>query len=94
VTNQPKIDPKLHPRLNDLAEIAKRAGAEGIWLIRGATDAHLLYTPIGQPGSHGIPGLDKVSTSLTIRLDLADAGVLVVMRFPASDGGEPGIESR
>ncbi|MCB0207701.1 MAG: hypothetical protein KDJ52_00135 [Anaerolineae bacterium] len=29
-----------------------------------------------------------------IELDIADADLLVVMRFPKGDGGEPGIESR
>lgn len=98
----------LTQHLNDLADLANQIGAEGIWLIRGARDARLLYkvgtdeaswpdvpgVKVGLTvGAADLPGV-KVSVDLSLALDLADAGVLVVMRFPTGDGGEPGIESR
>lgn len=105
-------DCTLH--LQNLTDLANQIGAEGIWLIRGAKNAKLLYQPAdeGEPPPN-LPGMQlfrgltvdladlaaemgagaKILADLTLNLDIADAGVLVLMRFPA-DGGEPGIESR
>jgi hypothetical protein len=72
--------------------MANHFGAEGIWLIRGARDARLVYTYGETVPIH--VGDVPATSSLGINLDLADAGVLVLIRFPASDGEEPGIESK
>lgn len=74
----------LSKQLDELTRLANQAGAEGLWIIRGATDAVLLYSL--DDGSD--PASDPVV------LDIADAELLILMRFSAGDGGEPGIESR
>ena len=94
IENRKFTDLALAGHLQELTRIANEIGAQGIWLIRGATRARLIYEPAGEEIElPDIPGA-QVSGSLDININLADAGVLVVMRFPASDGGEPGIESR
>jgi hypothetical protein len=97
---------ELKTKLDQLAELANQAGAEGVWIIRGIKNAQLLYEPTTEIEPPDLPGVKKglsiigampgvrVSTSLALALDLAYASVIVVMRFPASDGGEPGIESK
>jgi len=82
MTNQ-----ELAEKLTSLTDLANQAGAEGVWLIRGATNARLTYD------ADEIKPNDHVNASVSINLALADVGVLVLMRFPA-DGGEPGIEAR
>lgn len=69
--------------LKKLTDLVNAFGAEGIWLIRGAQNAALLYDA-ADPAD---PANDPVA------LDIADAGILLIARFP-SDGGEPGIETR
>lgn len=100
MSNQP-VDPNLAENLEEIAEMANQAGAEGVWIIRGAKNASLLYDPPGPPRTPNIPGV-KVKNVLNIetgkrdgiQLDLADAGVIVVMRFPASTNQEPGVDHR
>jgi hypothetical protein len=81
--------------LDDLIEAANQAGAEGAWIIRGSNKVKVKTTwpkeerPKYQPGE-----TDASIGEMGFFLDLAPAGVVVVMRFPAGDGGEPGIESR
>lgn len=70
--------------LERVTAAANAAGAEGIWLVRGVTHAMLMYLPQGQQEEN----LNWSS------LNLADTELLVLMRFPAGDGGEPGIEMR
>lgn len=99
--NQP-VNPNLKGFLDQLATMANDAGAEGVWLIRGAKNARLIYIPDAPVIEAAINKLsqalrdDPLSISFTtdIRLDIADAGVLVILRFPASDGEEPGIEAK
>lgn len=71
---------KLAGHLGQLAELANQAGAEGVWVIRGSKVPSLIYNT-----EHSVT---------PVILDLEEAGVLVLMRFPASDGGEEGIESK
>ncbi len=85
------IDPALAEHLEELTDIANEIGAEGIWLIRGARNATLTYTPEGTVEQPGIPGV-AVTMNLNLSLELTDAGVLVIIRFPAGDGREAGIE--
>jgi hypothetical protein len=37
------------------------------------------------------PGISVIITK-DVRLDFPDAGTFVILRFPASDGGEAGVE--
>ncbi|GIK36591.1 MAG: hypothetical protein BroJett011_04240 [Chloroflexota bacterium] len=86
---------ELTEKLNQLAGLANRAGAEGLWLIRGAFNARLIYNPSMTKAEEAawLASDVAVHVNTELRLDIADTGVLVVIRFPA-DGGEPGVESR
>jgi len=74
------IDPALAGNLAEVCNILKEIGAEGVLIVRGAIAPGLSFT---LPGG-GAPAY----------LDIADAPVLLVARFPATDGGEPGVETR
>lgn len=78
------VDSDLSEHLNKLTDLANKAGAEGIWLVRGAQNAVLLY----DAGDATDPANDPIA------LEIADASIIMVARFPQSDGREPGIESR
>lgn len=86
----PSIDPYLQDRLAELADQANSIGAKGVWFIRGAKNARLVYEPNESLQFFETPG--QVTTNLSLSLALAKAGVIVVMRFPAGDGADPGIE--
>lgn len=73
----------LTERLEGLADAANDIGAEGIWFIRGAHHPRLLYY-----------ARESSENDTPINLDIAPGEILVVMRFPAGDGGQAGIESR
>ncbi len=78
--------------LDEIAALANDAGAQGIWVIRGANNARFVYEPENNPIRPNIPGVVG-SASLSLSLDIADAGIVVLIRFPFSDGNsEPGIE--
>jgi hypothetical protein len=85
-------DPSLAGQLKTLISMANGFGAEGIWLIRGAVEPELRYQVDPEQIDPDLP--KNVSLDLEIVLGLAEAGVLVVMRFPASDGGQDGVEKR
>ena len=87
-------NPNLTKQLNDLADLANQAGAEGIWLIRGAKDVQLTYIASPEAEIPFTPGLKLSPNPPIVTIDLVDAEIIVVIRFPAGDGGEPGIESR
>lgn len=93
-------DECLNANLDMLATMAGQIGAEGVWLVRGATGVELSYTPIApeEPAEEidpPDPNLD-ISTFYAerVRLSVAPAGVYVLIRFPADDRGETGIESK
>lgn len=73
-----------------LADLSKQAGAEGVWLIRGASNAHLVYDISEVKPPNNLP---DAHTNISINLEIADTGVLLIARL-RSDGGESGIESR
>lgn len=77
---------------DQLAALANEMGAEGIWLIRGAKGARLTYIPVSGVEQPEISGIEA-SINLEFNLEIADAGVLMIARFP-NDGGESGIEVR
>jgi hypothetical protein len=81
---------ELTAKLQQLADLANEIGAEGVWLLRGSKDAYLIYSPTDPPA---LAKDDPFPIIMNIRFDIADTGVLVIMRFPTDDG-EPGIESR
>lgn len=76
---------ELTEKLNQLAELAKQAGAEGIWLIRGAFNARLIYSLSMTKAEEAewLASNEAVRVNTELRLDIADTGVLMVMRFPA-----------
>jgi len=88
---QPKLDKALAENLDELTTIANEIGADGIWLVRGVKEATLTYTPTQGIAMPDIPG---VKVNLDLSLKFAESGVLMVIRFPASDGWEAGIEKR
>jgi hypothetical protein len=93
---QPELDKALAEHLDELTTIANEIGADGIWLVRGVKEATLTYTPTQGVAMPDIPGV-KVNLDLSLKLAEASsrgAGVLVVIRFPTSDGREVGIEKR
>lgn len=71
---------KLAGHLEQLAELANKAGAEGVWVVRGAKVPTLMYST-----EHSVT---------PVILDVEEAGVLVLIRFPVGDGREEGIESK
>jgi predicted DNA-binding WGR domain protein len=89
---------ELTENLNQLANLANQAGAEGIWLLRGAAYVSLSYVDKGVAeeldAALESPAFEELLKKKLISLDLADANLIVVMRFPEGDGGEPGIESK
>lgn len=91
-TEEPMDKPTLTDRLEELAAQANNAGAQGVWLIRGAKDAQLTYGLEAQAAAPKFAGVQSVM-NFTLALNITDTGVLVIMRFP-SDGGESGIEVR
>lgn len=102
-TNQPNIDPALRDHLTELAELAREIGAVSVHVVRGARGARLVYDLAHPEIDEAMDALrqmmDKlppgISLSFTKDVHLAiddPAGVLVVLRFPASDGGESGVE--
>lgn len=88
----------VHQNLEQLIELAKRAGAEGIWLLRGPLAPSLIWyfdeedTPNEEQLSQA--SARKVHGQNICTLELEETDLLVVLRFPSGDGGEPGIESR
>lgn len=81
MTNHPTtLDTALAENLAEVCSILGEIGAEGIWIVRGAIAPGLSFT---------LPGMEAPAY-----LDIADAGLLLVARFPATDGGEPGVETR
>lgn len=99
-----QTNPELTGRLAQLVDLAKQAGAEGVIILRGATDARLEYSPPNPPVPPQVQGWAAdmallgmhvdFSQTVTSTLAIADCGVLVLIRLPAGDGGAPGIEVR
>lgn len=110
-------DSNLTQHLAELTELAKQAGAQGIWLIRAAHTPRLLYYTDTPKAGDYCPscGSDEVNDVIDyhndqiapitcgacdfvweiapITLQIADpAGIILLVRFPTGDGGEPGIE--
>lgn len=79
----PPVDPA---HLKALLNWSRQAGARDIWLIREATEARLRYALTYAQGTH-IQGYHG-------EIELPDGGLLLVIRFPAGDGGPPGEEYR
>jgi len=71
-------DTALAANLAGVCEMLNEVGAKGVWVLRGVSDVDVSYAANGE----------------RLTLDLAEAGLFLVARFPASDGGETGIESR
>lgn len=110
-----KIDPNLADFLWALTRLANIAGAEGVFLIRGAKTARLIYyldppencpycgsddtTDLFDPTEDVIDRFKcqkckQIFENPPVNFAIADAAILVVMRFLEDDGGESGIEMR
>jgi NAD(P)H-dependent FMN reductase len=89
IDNPQSFDPALAAHLAELAELAREIGAADVTIIRGAVAAFTTLVFNTPERRVLFPGPVKT-------IDLADddspAGVLVVLRFPVSDGGEAGVE--
>lgn len=65
-------------QIQALAHVAGLAGAEGIWLVRECKNPALIFNWEGQGHND--------------YLDIVDARLIFVARFPDGDGGESGVE--
>jgi hypothetical protein len=80
---QPDVEPAVTPEqrlarnLSLITTMAKRAGAEGIFILRGAEFPTLTY----ELGDDLAP----------LEMSIATCPTLIIIRFP-NDGGEPGVE--
>lgn len=83
-------DPALADHLTEIREMLKEIGAEETWILRQAKDATITFTVADDLPTE----LPNARVSLGATLPLPDAGLFLVARFPASDGGEPGAEKR
>lgn len=79
IENPQSIDPALADHLDELAALAREIGAAEVTVIREPRIAILLT-------HFGLRDFNPTT------LKLGTTGVLVVLRFPASDGGAPGVE--
>lgn len=79
-------NPRLMAFLDLITISAQIANVEGVWIIRQSKDTSLIFVTNKQL-SH-IPGLSDLGQML----ELDDSEMLVILRFPTGDGGEPGIE--
>lgn len=84
----------MDEQLNNLINLAKVMGVEGVWLLRDTQDAQLNFKLKNmQHFDHRrINASTTISTSFTV--DMAGAALYVVMRFPTGDGGKAGLEVR
>lgn len=83
IDNPQSFDPALREHLAELAALAREVGAAEVTIIRQPWVARL-FIDIGD--GYGAKVFDLAY------LDEVAAGLLVVLRFPASDGGEAGVE--
>lgn len=68
--------------LEQVAEMLRSLGADGIWMVRGTEFAELLYTTL--PDTLGF-------SDFSLRPERPHPRLMLV-RFPTGDGGEAGIE--
>lgn len=82
MTEQPH-DPK-QPDLHELAKLANEMGAQGVWIVRGAKDFEFSYLAMHK---------GELVMGPPVGMNIADAGAIVIMRFPIGDDEGEGIES-
>lgn len=82
------IDPALSENLRELADLAREAGADQVILLRNLANTQLTWqlANLDRPAE---PGATLIVQTV---LPLPDSGALLVIRFPATDGGEKPIE--
>jgi hypothetical protein len=80
-------------QIKQIIDLANQAGAEGVWVLREAESANLLFRLKNGNNNfqHQING-GQVSLSVTMSLELGRADMFVIMRFPQGDDGKPGLE--
>lgn len=83
--NSKSIDPALSEHLDELAALAREIGAEGVTIIRKPGKAQLNLRFDERVEGNSIKIIDFAHPG-------KPAGVLVVLRFPQSDGGGAGVE--
>ncbi len=83
----PTVDPALAENLAQLAEMAREIGAAQIYLVRDVRGAAL------QLHLHPIQEQQHITVSVSTHLPLPDAGSLLVICFPAGDGGTMPVEA-
>ncbi len=81
-TPLPDIDPALTEHLDELLTMANEIGAAGAFILRGAQAAALAFS---------FTNPDETEQNLVLE---PPHETIVLLRFPASDGQEAGIESR
>jgi hypothetical protein len=81
-------------KVQHLVDLANGLGAQGIWLVRGGLDAQMRFTwPDVEPQKQSGQGL-TITSGFGFTFGIADADLIIVMRFPVGDGGPKGVESR
>lgn len=66
--------------MGEIGKLLKAAGAEGVWMVRGAYDAVLGYVTA-----------EDDTDPLELKLEPPDE-LIALARFPAGDGRAPGVE--
>jgi hypothetical protein len=80
----------LRDNLRELIDMARECGAEGVWVVREVAVAFATFVFDSPSRRAFFPG---VTESLDLVKDRGDnPGLLVVLRFAASDGGAAGVE--
>ena len=76
------LDAAQQATAEDLYAVARQCGAEGIWAVRGAAEAALVY-------------IDDPEQEKPIQRGITPPHKLIIlMSFPVGDGREPGVEFR
>lgn len=84
MTQLAPLDPALAEHLAELTDLLHEIGAEGIWLIRDTGQAKLIFDLLDRAA----PG-DKTEFFQRV----GPAGILLLARFPAGDGGQLQVEA-
>lgn len=92
------IDPALYEHLKELADLAREIGASSIMAIRHPLNAKLQFElPLDQEMSRrfeaDLPNPEiQINLNLSTTIELTQAGLLLIIKFPTSDEREPPVE--
>lgn len=87
----PKIDPALYEQIQEIAEIAREIGAGRCLVVRGAKQATLTLDMMDTAKLKTLL-TEKATIGISSTLPILAGGTVLILEFPASDGGEQPIE--